>query len=311
MKTKIGVVSILMNCYNGEKFLREAVESVLEQTYIYWEIIFWDNQSNDDSANIFQSYSDPRFKYYLSPQHTPLYEARNLAYAKATGEFIAFLDVDDIWFSQKLEHQLMLFKDPQIGFVCSNFLISTSFNGKSRLAENKLIPQGRVLDSLLRHYFVGLVTLIVRRSALSLFSTPFESRYHIIGDFDLVMRLAVKWDVGSIQHPLALYRIHGQNDSLTKRDICADELEFWCQQYSSHPFIGNSKFFFLVRSRMFYAQSIAHLFADDIYTARAYMSFMPLCRLKIRLFLVILSYRFINYLSFLKQLSPFPGQRIY
>ena len=59
------LISILMNCYNGEKYLREALEGVINQTYKNWELIFWDNMSSDNSAKIFNSYSEKRFQYYL------------------------------------------------------------------------------------------------------------------------------------------------------------------------------------------------------------------------------------------------------
>ena len=77
------LVSIIMNCFNGERYLKEAINSVLEQQYNNWELIFWDNQSTDSSAQIFLSYNDDRFKYYYAPLHTPLYEARNYAVEKS------------------------------------------------------------------------------------------------------------------------------------------------------------------------------------------------------------------------------------
>ena len=60
------LVSIIMNCYNGENFLHESIKSVLSQTYENWELIFWDNRSNDKSAEIFKNYNDKRFKYYYA-----------------------------------------------------------------------------------------------------------------------------------------------------------------------------------------------------------------------------------------------------
>ena len=69
-------VSILMNCFNGEKYLQEAINSVLFQTYSNWEIIFWDNRSTDKSAKIFKSFKDKRLKYFLSPDHSNLGEAQ-------------------------------------------------------------------------------------------------------------------------------------------------------------------------------------------------------------------------------------------
>ena len=60
------LVSIIVNCYNGEKYLKKTLESIQKQIYKNWELIFWDNKSTDNSKDIFQSFSDPRFKYYYS-----------------------------------------------------------------------------------------------------------------------------------------------------------------------------------------------------------------------------------------------------
>ena len=76
------LVSIIMNCYNGSKYLDEALQSIINQTYKNWELIFWDNLSNDNSKEIFKKYNDKRFKYFLADKHTVLYEARNLAIKK-------------------------------------------------------------------------------------------------------------------------------------------------------------------------------------------------------------------------------------
>ena len=64
------LVSVIMNCYNGDKFLKEAIDSVLSQTYSNWELIFWDNQSVDDSASIVNSYGDIRLRYFYAENHT-------------------------------------------------------------------------------------------------------------------------------------------------------------------------------------------------------------------------------------------------
>ena len=115
------LISIIMNCYNGEKYLRESLNSVLKQTYKNWEIIFLDNQSNDASAKIFKDYKDDRLKYYCADSHIEiLNKARNYALKKVNGEFIAFLDVDDWWLPEKLEKQIPLFDDPDVGLVYGN-----------------------------------------------------------------------------------------------------------------------------------------------------------------------------------------------
>ena len=100
------LVSVIINCFNGEKYLKESISSVLNQTYKNWEIIFWDNQSKDDSSKILKSFNDNRLKYYYAPQHTSLYKARNLAIARCNGEFISFIDSDDWWDPEKLEKEV-------------------------------------------------------------------------------------------------------------------------------------------------------------------------------------------------------------
>ena len=116
------LVSIIMNCYNGGKYLQEALDSIINQTYKNWELIFWDNQSTDDSENIVLSYNDHRIRYFYSKKHTILYEARNLAIEKSIGEYLAFLDVDDFWDSTKLEKQMRAFsKNSEVAIVYSNF----------------------------------------------------------------------------------------------------------------------------------------------------------------------------------------------
>ena len=107
------LVSIIMNCYNSDKFLRESIESIYNQTYANWEIIFWDNASIDDSAKIAKSY-DERIKYYLASETTSLGEARNLALSNVSGEYVAFLDCDDLYLTDKLEKQVNLMQVLQL-----------------------------------------------------------------------------------------------------------------------------------------------------------------------------------------------------
>lgn len=236
------LVSVIMNCFNGEKYLRPAIDSVIAQTYQNWEIVFWDNQSTDQSAPIFHSYSDPRLRYYAAPTHTLLYEARNYAIEKARGEFLAFLDVDDWWLPTKLEKQIPLFADPEVGLVCGNYWVEDERKYERRKALKQPAPTGWVLNELLKSPYVGLLTLVIRRSALASLDYPCDPRYHVIGDFDLVVRLAIRWKLACVQDPVASYRLHGSNESTkhTAREI--DELESWVKEMSNIERIRNSRF---------------------------------------------------------------------
>jgi glycosyltransferase involved in cell wall biosynthesis len=230
------LVSVIMNCYNGEKYLKQAINSVLSQLYDNWELIFWNDQSTDDSESVFKQFNDKRLKYFLSDNRTNLSEARVLAVEKSKGSIITFLDVDDYWANSFLENQVLLYSDKNISFSCGNFFIITE-GASSKKIFRKKIPSGRVLSELIMDYSVGLLTLAVRRSVY--FDVGgFSPNYHIIGDFDLVMRLAFHGNMGSFQEPLAYCRKHDANESNLKIDLHLIELEKWYKK--------NYKFFEVV-----------------------------------------------------------------
>ena len=155
---EIPLVSIIMNCYNGEKYLRDAIDSVIAQTYQNWEIIFWDNQSTDSSSEIVQNYSDDqRIKYFLAPKHSNLSEARNFAIEQASGEFFAFLDVDDWWDTKKLEKQMPCFEDSEVGLVYGNYWYVDEKTCFKYTNYGNELPSGYLTDVFLNDYCVGLL----------------------------------------------------------------------------------------------------------------------------------------------------------
>ena len=139
------LVSVIMNCFNGEVFMSEAIKTVLSQTYLNWELIFWDNQSKDRSAEIFKSFNDKRLKYYYSDKHTSLYNARNLAIKKSNWEFISFLDVDDLWEKNKLEQQMHFFSNPEVDVVFSNLWITKKNVNKKKYIQKKNFHEGKFI----------------------------------------------------------------------------------------------------------------------------------------------------------------------
>ena len=114
------LVSVIINCFNGARFIENALISVFKQTYKNFELIIWDNQSTDDTKKIVDSFSDERIKYYYADKHTTLYEARNSACKKSQGEFIAFLDCDDWWYENFLSSRSSFFSNEKYDFSYSN-----------------------------------------------------------------------------------------------------------------------------------------------------------------------------------------------
>ena len=233
------MISIIINCYNGEKFLEEALHSIKSQTYTNWEVIFWDNMSNDNSALIYKSFDDKRFRYYLSSEHDLLYAARNKAIKKAKGNFIAFLDVDDFWHPKKLEKQILLFHDKEVGAVYSNFWFKDEEKKIIKKFSNFKLPSGYIKDSLIKKYQVGLLTLMIRKEAFS--NTGFNNKFHIIGDFDLCIKLSLKWKFAVINECLATYRWHGNNESIKNVLLQAEELKIWQKNLFKHLTKNNLK----------------------------------------------------------------------
>jgi len=283
------LVSVLMNCYNGETYLRQALDSVLAQTYPNWEIIFWDNQSTDASADIVRSYeADPRVKYFRAHTHTPLYEARNYALENATGDLIAFLDVDDWWTPTKLEKQVPLFDDRMVGFAAGNYWMENELRKSRWKAHRKPVPTGFVLDDLLKSYYVGLLTLVVRRSAVAELDYVFDPRYSIIGDFDLVIRLATRWKLAYVQQSVAHYRLHAGNLQRTRRARHVEELDLWfAERGASAPF-ARAPGLAGLRAELAYMKALNQLLDGDRSGAFQQSRSLPIGRFKGRLWVAMM-----------------------
>lgn len=290
---KAPLVTVIINCYNGEAFLRQAIDSVIAQTWPHWEIVFWDNQSTDSSAEIVKSYDDPRIHYCYAPSHTLLYEARNYAIEEASGEFLAFLDVDDWWLPEKLERQVSLFQDSEVSLIYGNYHVCNERKGKTWVAHDMVLPSGHILDTVLAHYCVGLLTLMLRRAHLPASRPPFDPRFHIIGDFDLVIRLASTGKVACVQTPVAVYRIHGGNETALRRSRHLDELKCWCDEMAVHPVIGSSANFPQVQAHAAYIQALGLLLEGQRWKAAKMSWTMASGKLRLRLLAALLLPRMI------------------
>ena len=219
------LISVIMNCYNGDKYLEKSINSLISQTYKNWELIFWDNNSKDKSKNIFKKFQDKRLKYYHNNETTTLYKARNLAIEKSEGELLTFLDVDDYWTPERLKFQVdFFFKFPDINFVYGNYYILNEKLKMKKLAlKKKDLIDGKIYNSLIEKYNVGLVSICLRKKIFD----KFEERFEIIGDFDLTLKLSKNNVFGVIHEPLSYYRFHEKNFSLLNKKKHFNELTIW------------------------------------------------------------------------------------
>lgn len=224
------LVSILMNCRNGEEFLREAIDSVYAQTHENWEIIFWDNLSTDSSAEIAKSY-DHRLKYFLATEATSLYKARNLAVEKCNGEFLAILDTDDIWLPEKLEKQISAFKKPEIAGVFSDAIYFTT-HSEWLLYKTRDFHTGKCFDKLISGNFIASPSLLYRMEAVQNLDHVFDERFNMSGDWDLSLRLSLGNKLECVNEPLVKYRLHDNNLSKKMPQAIIDEMDIMIEKYS-------------------------------------------------------------------------------
>ncbi len=229
-KTNSPLISVVMNCYNGEKFLNQSIKSLLNQTYKKWELIFWDNLSHDRSREIILSYPDKRIKYFKAKNFSTLYKSRNLAIKKTKGKFICFLDTDDWWKKNKLSKQVELIKkNRKVKFIYSNLYLYNQNNKTKRLISKNKLPDGKITQNLLNDYKIGMLTVMLCKKIFK--NKQFNPNYNIIGDFDFFLNLSLVEKFYCIQDPLAFYRIHGNNSS-KNYDAHSKELTKWLKTNS-------------------------------------------------------------------------------
>jgi glycosyltransferase involved in cell wall biosynthesis len=229
---QMDLVSIVMNCYNGERYLNNAISSIVNQTYENWEIIFWDNKSSDNSAEIVKSFNDSRIKYYLSNENLKLGQARNCALEKCNGSYICFLDVDDYWDPEKIKYQISWFlKKPDFGFLYTNYNIVYSNSIKKKIL-SKNQPEGYVFSDFLEHYPVNLQTVMIKRDCLFKLSYFFDPKLELAEEYDLFLRLLLTSKAGYIDRPLAFYRVHSDMSSILRIKEWPNEMEFILNKYS-------------------------------------------------------------------------------
>jgi glycosyltransferase involved in cell wall biosynthesis len=215
--------SVVINCFNGERYLRKALDSVLSQTFSDLEIIFWDNQSTDASLEIAKAYSNDRIHCFYAEKHTNLGDARNLAVEKTQGHWIAFLDCDDIWAKDKLQSQYDIIKkgDDKLGFIYSGYDIicgdadeHTSWGAglkKSvRLIDAEQFPDGDIFSKLLQGNFIIFSTGVVRRDAFFAVG-GIDPVLKQAEDYDLFLKLAKIYGAAVCRERLVGYRVHGDN----------------------------------------------------------------------------------------------------
>jgi len=217
--------SIIMNCHNGALFLQEAIESVYTQKFEDWEIIFFDNASTDDSAEIAKSF-DTRIKYFYNPDLIPLGSARNRAIKHANGTYLAFLDCDDLWMPSKLllQQQALVspIKERGCAFCYTDAMRIDQFGeGIMPYSQGRELAEGSVFLALMRDCFISMSSCVINRK-ICLSLGGFDESFEYVEEWDLWLRTAQRYDLAFVPECLTSIRFHSDN---TSKDYQAQSLE--------------------------------------------------------------------------------------
>lgn len=207
-----GLVSVVIPMYNASRFIPETIRSVLAQTYRALEVICVDDGSTDDTVRVAREFlGDPRLQV-IAQENAGVSQARNHGLSVARGQFVAFLDADDVWLEDNVEAKVALLNaHPE--YAAAHGVIEV-IDERSR--RTGLVFQGRsgwILDSLLEWDGVnipGPSSVLFRRGALEMVG-GFDTELSTAADQDMNFRVAARFAIGQVPRVLTLYRVHGEN----------------------------------------------------------------------------------------------------
>ncbi len=198
-------VDIIINCFNGEKYLSEALKSVQKQDFPHWRIIFIDNCSTDDSAKIAKSFKG-NLKYFKTEKKVSLGAARKIAVDMCNSEFISFIDCDDTWMPYKLSDQINTMKNNNIVLTYSG--INNVDQNKKLISQFKpLKAEGNLLKKKLISFDINLVTALLRREFLIKNNLNFLPTMEASEEYNLFMRITALGQIHSSDKIHANYRL--------------------------------------------------------------------------------------------------------
>src|SRR4030042_3198273 len=209
-KNKILKVSAVIPTYNRGQKVCEAIDSVLSQTYPLYEIIVIDDGSTDNTPVLLRKYKK-KIRYFCQKNKGPS-AARNLGIKKSTGDFIAFLDSDDLWDKDKIKEQIDFYakiNDPDIGMI-DTFSKIIDFEGKTLCKLNAVKQKNVVRELILRNIINQTSSVLVKRNVFRQVGV-FNEKMGGVEDRELWIRIANRFNVYTVDKYLVTIRKHNRN----------------------------------------------------------------------------------------------------
>lgn len=206
-------ISVLMPVYNTkEEYLREAIESILNQTYTDFEFLILDDGSTNNAAEVIRSYKDPRIKYFYH-ENEGIARTRNRGLELASGKYIAVMDSDDISLPERFEKQVyFLEQNPDVSVLGAWFEI---------FPQGEMIRHAEKVDFLdmLHHCQIGHSTVMWRKADFEKHGLRYDNDVIVAEDYELWSRAIRVLKFANLSQVLVKYRWEGQNISITKSNI--------------------------------------------------------------------------------------------
>ena len=208
------LVSIIMPSYNTADFISESIQSIIAQSYQEWELIIVDDCSTDNTDTVVASFlGDQRIKYLKNKKNSGAAESRNYALREAKGKWIAFLDSDDLWESEKLEKQIRFMKKNSYHFSYTKYAeidIEGRRNGFSISGPNKITKRG-----FFNYCWPGCLTVMYDAEKVGLIQIADIKKNN---DYAMWLKVCKKVDCYFLDEELALYR-RGRAGSISTHSI--------------------------------------------------------------------------------------------
>ena len=210
-----GLVSIIMPSWNTGKFITESIQSIINQTYENWELLIVDDCSTDNTDEVVGAFNDSRIKYFKNEHNSGAALTRNRAMREAQGEWIAFLDSDDLWSPDKLEKQIQFMTDN--GYVFSYHEYEKIDEASHPLNIYVSGPEVVTKRKMYNYGYPGCLTFMYSARAMGLIQIKDIKKNN---DYAILLQLCKKADCYLLKENLAQYRIRKKSishDKLSKK----------------------------------------------------------------------------------------------
>ena len=214
---QLPLVSIVLPVFNGEKYLKESLDSVFAQTYKNWELIIINDGSTDGTEKIIQTYHDKRIKYLPNDGNKGIIFSLNRGLQESNGHFIARLDADDVALPLRLEKQVEFLMENSDYVICGSYF--QTVDSKDKLLKKVRFPSNDrdARSFLLLHNCFCHSTILMRAEIVK--ELKYDEYFEICEDYDLWVRISRSGKILNLPIFTTLYRVHGNNISTTKHDV--------------------------------------------------------------------------------------------